>query len=258
MNLKEKLKQQDFAYGTWSQTGSPEVLEMLGFSGRFSFTIIDTEHGYYDLGHAENLVRAADASGIPSIVRVGVNDPHLVTKALDTGTQGILVPGIGSVEEAQTFIDATRFGPVGNRGACPFIRAGGHLVTNWEEYASKANEDIFTMVLVEGEAGLNALDDIAAIEGLDAIMIGPMDLTVSLGIGGQLDHPMLKEFVAKAVKACAKHDVMFFMPNFHQTIDEATQKVAEFREIGVKYFTVGSDKLFLASYMRSQHDALAS
>jgi len=256
MLLREKLDTMDFAYGTWSQTGSPEVLEMLGFSRKFAFTIIDTEHGWYDLAHAENLVRAADASGISPVVRVGVNDPYLITKALDLGAQGILVPNVTTAADAQKFVAATQFAPAGNRGACPFIRAGGHLVTNWGEYARRADERVFTMVLVEGVEGFANLEEIARTERLDALMIGPMDLTVSLGIGGQLDHPKLKSYVADAVKICAEHGVKFFLPNFFQTIAAATEATREFMELGVRYFTIGSDKLFLAAYMAEQHAAL--
>jgi len=258
MRLKEKLDAVDFAYGTWSQTGSPEVLEMLGFSRQFAFTIIDTEHGYYDLAHAENLVRAADASGISPIVRVGLNDPYLITKALDLGAQGILVPNIATAAQAHAFVAATQFSPAGKRGACPFVRAGEHLVTDWADYAHRADQDIFTMVLVEGEEGFANLEAIAQTERLDALMIGPMDLTVSLGIGGQLDHPRLKHYIADAVTICERHGVKFFLPNFFQTIATATQATRDFMALGVKYFTMGSDKLFLAAYLRQQHDALAA
>jgi len=257
MLLREKLDSTDFAYGTWSQTGSPEVLEMLGFSRKFAFTIIDTEHGYYDLGHAENLVRAANASGISPIVRVGVNDPYLITKALDLGAEGILVPNIATAADARKFVAATQFAPAGNRGACPFVRSGEHLVTNWSAYAQKADRDIFTMVLVEGAEGFANLEAIAKTERLDGVMIGPMDLTVSLGIGGQLNHPRLKSYIADAVKVCAEHNVKFFLPNFFQTIDTATEATKAFMALGVKYFTIGSDKLFLAAYMSQQHEALA-
>lgn len=256
MHLKKKLENADFAYGTWSQTGSEEVLEILGFSGQFAFTIIDTEHGFYDLGHAENLVRAADASGISPIVRVTTNEPHLVTKALDIGAQGVLVPNIATAEAAKKFVDATRYAPRGSRGACPFVRSGKHLVTDWAEYATRASEDVFTMVLVEGAEGFDNLEAIAKTEGLDALMIGPMDLTVSLGIGGQLDHPRLKSYIENALKICDANGVKFFMPNFFQTIEKATQATKDFRELGVKYFTIGSDKLFLTAYMNQQHAAL--
>lgn len=256
MSLKQKLDQAEFAYGTWSQFGSPEVLEILGYSGKFDFTIIDTEHGYYGLDTAENLVRAADASGIAPIVRVYANEPHLITKALDIGAQGVLVPQITTREEAERVVMSSRYFPRGNRGACPFVRSGKHLVTGWQEYADKANEDVLVMVLVEGETGIANLEEIAGVEGLDAIMIGPMDLTVSLGIGGQLDHPRLKEYVASAIKLCEANGVRFFLPNFHQDIEKAAASVQEWRDIGCKYFTIGSDKMFLTNYMMQQHALL--
>lgn len=256
MHLRQKLDQNDFAYGTWSQTGSAEVLEILGYSNNFDFTIIDTEHGYYDLGHAENLVRAANASGISPIVRVSSNENHKITKALDIGAQGVLVPQVSSRADAEKMVASARYAPHGNRGACPFVRSGNHLVTDWAEYATKASKDVFVMALVEGAEGFGNLEEIARTEGLDGLMIGPMDLTVSLGIGGQLDHPKLKEYIRNALKICNEANVKFFVPNFFQTIDRATEAIQEWRELGVKYFTVGSDKLFLTAYMNQQHAAL--
>ncbi len=256
MHLKQKLDRAEFAYGTWSQTGSAEVLEILGYSGKFDFTIIDTEHGYYDLGHAENLVRAANASGISPIVRVSSNEDHKITKALDIGAEGVLAPQIASREEAEKLVAAARYAPKGHRGACPFVRSGNHLVTDWAEYATRASDDVFVMALVEGAEGFDNLEDIARTEGLDGLMIGPMDLTVSLGIGGQLDHPDLKNYIRNALKICDEAGVKFFVPNFFQTIEKATKATEEWRELGVKYFTVGSDKLFLTAYMNQQHAAL--
>lgn len=256
MHLKQKLDRADFAYGTWSQTGSEEVLEILGYSGKFDFTIIDTEHGYYDLGHAENLVRAANASRISPIVRVSTNDNDKITKALDIGAEGVLVPQISTREEAEKLVASARYAPRGTRGACPFVRSGHHLVTDWAEYATKASEDVFVMALVEGAEGFGNLEDIARTEGLDGLMIGPMDLTVSLGIGGQLDHPDLKSYIRNALRICDEAGVKFFVPNFFQTIEKATQATKEWRELGVKYFTIGSDKLFLTAYMNQQHAAL--
>ncbi len=256
MKLKEKILKSDFAYGTWSQTGSPEVLEILGYSGKFAFTIIDTEHGFYDLGAAENLVRAANASRISPIVRVMANENHLITKALDIGAEGILVPQITTRAEAEKVVAATKYYPKGNRGACPFIRVGHHLVTDWAEYATKANEDVLVMVLVEGETGIRNLPEIAKTEGLDAIMLGPMDLSVSLGIGGQLDHPKVVEHIAQTIKVCDQENVSFFLPNFHLDMHQAAESIKKWRSVGCKYFTVGSDKMFLTNYMNLQHQLI--
>src|SRR5699024_4663404 len=118
-----------------------------------------------------------------------------ITKALDIGAEGVLVPQISTKEEAEKVVSAARYYPNGNRGACPFIRSGNHLVTNWEEYYTKANKDVVVMALIEGEKGLNNLEEIISTEGLDAIMLGPMDLSVSLGLGGELEHPKVVKFI---------------------------------------------------------------
>jgi len=256
MKLKQKFKDLDFAYGTWTQFGSPEVVEVLGYSKQFDFTIIDTEHTYYGLETAENLVRAANASGLSALVRVYANEPNLIGKVLDMGADGVVVPQITNREEAEKVVQAAYYFPRGNRGVCPFVRAGGHMATDWQTFADSQNDETFVMIMVEGAAGLANLSEIVKVKGIDAIMMGPMDLTVSLGIGGQLDHPLLKQHVTEAVRICDENGIKFVMPVQKQDIDESIEAMKLWRSLGCKYFTVGADKLFIANYIKHLHKGL--
>lgn len=115
--------------GTWSQIASPDVIEILGRSG-FDFTIIDMEHTAFSFPTVESLIRACNSADMTPIVRVRKNDRTDISRALDIGAAAVVVPGIHSVDDARTVIDATRFEPKGKRGACPFIRAGEHFVSD--------------------------------------------------------------------------------------------------------------------------------
>lgn len=246
--LKELLASPELVLGTWSQSASPEMLEIVGYSN-IDFTIIDTEHGYFGLETAENLVRTAEAAGIVPIVRVAVNEPHLIMKALDIGAQGVVVPQITNSEEARKAISAARYHPRGTRGACPCIRAGQHFVREWDRFATKANEDAAVILLVEGTDGMNNITDIIGIDGLDAVMLGPFDLSVSLGVGGQLDHPQVTNFMLEVVSLCEQRDVRLLIPNFDLQMESAKNAIERWRALGCTNFTIGTDKLIFADYM---------
>jgi len=123
------------AIGTWLQFANPEVIAILGAS-EFDFTIIDTEHGAFGLETAEELVRACDAAGLVPIVRIPTNEGHMITKALDIGAAGVLIPQISSAQELEAAARGSQYAPHGTRGACPCVRAGGHFVRDWRGLVS--------------------------------------------------------------------------------------------------------------------------
>lgn len=248
--IKEKLDAGQFLLGTWSQSASPEVLEIVGYAG-FDYTIIDTEHGYFGLETAENLVRTAEAAGISPLVRVALNEPHLILKALDIGAEGVVVPQVTTIDEAKKAVSAARYYPDGTRGACPCIRAGKHYVPDWAKYATKANRDVVVVLLVEGQEGVANIESIVNTEGVNAIMVGPFDLSVSLGVGGQLDHPLVTDFMRKTIALCKKREVHMFVPNFDLDMDQARVAIEGWSALGATNFTVGTDKLFFAHHMQN-------
>lgn len=148
VKLKQKLDAARFLLGTWSQSASPEMLEIIGYA-KFDFTVIDTEHGFFGLETAENLVRTAEAAGISPVIRVAVNEPHLIMKALDIGAEGVIVPQVTTREEAERAISAARYHPQGTRGACPCVRVGEHYITEWDRHAARANHEVVVIVLIE-------------------------------------------------------------------------------------------------------------
>lgn len=249
MRLRELLESSDSVIGTWSQSSSAEMLEIVGYAG-FDFTIIDTEHGAYGLETAENLVRAAEAAKVSPLIRVAVNEPHLIMKALDIGAEGVVVPQIQIKDEAELAVSSAKYHPEGTRGACPCIRSGQHLVTDWEGFASQANRDIVVVALIEGKAGMRNVEKIISTDGLDAVMFGPFDMSVALGVGGQVNHPKVLDFLKKVINACQEQNVHVFLPNFDLNPEDAREFVERWREYGCRTFTAGTDKMIFAHAMK--------
>lgn len=243
----ELLAKEGPIIGTWSQIASPDVVEIMGHSG-FDFTIIDMEHTSFGFETAEMLVRACDAVGMAPLVRLPRNDRADITRALDIGAAGIVVPGIGSVAEAKAAIEATRFEPVGTRGACPFIRAGHHFVRDWDAYSRRAEAETGAIILVEEQGVVSELEAIASLPGLTCLFIGPFDLSVSLGFKGDTLHPEVLSTIEQMVEVGLRAGVPVMMPLFVPDLAEASKQMERWLESGVRLFTVGGDKILLSDY----------
>lgn len=247
--FKEKIKKGQKLIGTWIQAGSPEIVEVVGLSG-FDFAIIDTEHACFGIEKAEELVRAADVVGLIPIIRVSHRNPTLVMKALDTGAQGFVYPGVTCRRDAEEAVSASKYPPEGIRGACPFVRAAGHGSGNWKEIAARANRDTVRVILVEGKEGIDNFEDILSVEGVDVIMMGPFDLSVSLGVGGELEHPLVMDAFSRMIGMCSQRGVVM-MPNiFDPDLDKVKKLSEHWFGCGCQSLVVNTDKLMLSWALR--------
>ncbi len=240
------VNQQGAAIGTWSQFASPEVIDVLGASG-FDFTIIDTEHGAFGLETAEGLVRACDAAGLVPVVRIPANEGHMITKALDIGAAAVLIPKISSAKEAEQAVRASQYAPHGTRGACPCIRAGGHRVHDWRGFAESARAQ-GVIGLIETPEGVEDIESIVAVPGLLAVLAGPFDLSVTMGLDGDTVHPRVQDALACVAQAAAKRKVPLVMPIFQSEVADTRVQMEYWANRGVRLFTVGTDKLLFADH----------
>ena len=195
--LKERLKNGEIVLGTWNSIPSASLVNVIGTSG-IDFVVIDAEHGPISMETAENLVRAADQSGISPIVRVPANDSHLILRALDIGAYGIQVPHISTKTEAVLAVKYSKYHPQGERGFSPFTRAGSYGI-ELEEYANRANENTLVVLNVEGLEGLRNLKQIAGVPNIDVIFIGPFDLSQSMGKPGKIENPEVIKSIRHSV-----------------------------------------------------------
>jgi len=197
--LKTTLEEGGRVLGTWSMLGAPSVINVIGHSN-MDFVIIDMEHGPVSFETVENQLFAAEVTGCTPIVRLGDSSEAHLLHALEIGVQSVLVSHVSSAEDALRIVRACRYHPEGNRGLSPFTRNHGF---SDEELASKlqrANDQVFVGVLVEGSNGLDNLHDICSVPGLDMVYLGIYDVSQSLGVPGDLDHPSVVEVVHDCVK----------------------------------------------------------
>lgn len=203
--LRSRLQNGEIAVGIFSKITDPAVAEICGTAG-LDFIIIDLEHGPASIETAQNLIRAGELGGAAPIIRVALNAEDQVLRALDIGVHGVQVPQINSQEQAKKLVEYSRFGPMGKRGMCRYVRAAQYTQREAKEYFSSANEEVLVIGHLEGKEGLENIDDILQVDGLDVIFIGPYDLSQSLGIPGQVDSPVLLEKMQNITEKCKKKD----------------------------------------------------
>ncbi|XWN30293.1 MAG: aldolase/citrate lyase family protein [Devosia sp.] len=236
--------------GTWNQIAAPEITDIIGAAG-FDFAIIDCEHGPFGIAEAERQGRACLAAGVAPGIRVAANDRVEIGKALDAGLGAVVVPNVASAKAAADAVAATRFAPEGTRGACPCVRACDHHALDWPAYEAAQKDATAVVALVEGTAGYDAFDHILTVPGLTAIMMGPFDLAVSMGLKGDWRAPAVQDAVASMTKRAIAAECRVILPLFAPSIDECRADMAVWQERGVNAFIIGTDKIILATALRT-------
>jgi 4-hydroxy-2-oxoheptanedioate aldolase len=188
INFRQRVLKGESLFGTFIQFSSPSAVEAIGLAG-FDYVIIDLEHAPINFEPVEHMVRAAHEGGCAALVRSTFNRPYYLGRVLDTGADGIQVPHVSSAEEARAAVEASRFAPLGHRGMNPFIRAGrwGHITM--QEFVQSQNETQTVILQVEGKEGMDNLEEIMDVPGYDVLFLGPVDLSQSLGVPGQIKDP---------------------------------------------------------------------
>jgi 4-hydroxy-2-oxoheptanedioate aldolase len=243
VTLDNLLRRPGRVLGTWTQIAHADLIDALGAAG-YDFTIIDTEHGAFGIETAEALIRACEAAGVVALVRVPRGDTTAIYKALDAGAAGVLVPSIESVEEATAAVAAARFAPEGTRGACPIVRAADHSLLPWAEFAAQQRGNGIVL-MIETVQGLAQADALCAVQGIKALLLGPFDLSVSLGRGGEIDHPDVQRAVDRLLDAAQRAAVPVLMPVFASEAAAMSAQVAHWSARGVRHFAIGADKIIV-------------
>jgi len=235
-NLKIALKEGKVVFGTFVKIIDPAVIEILGYAG-FDFVVIDGEHGPISTESTQNLVRAAESVNITPIIRVRSNDEELIQRALDIGAQGVQIPQINCKSDALKTIKSSKYSPKGERGVDRFVRAANYSSMDKFNYFKVANEETMVIGHIEGSEGIDNLDEILSVanRGIDVFFIGPYDLSQSLGVSGQLDHPLVIEKMKEVIFKCKK--IKIAVGTFVDDISVAEKWVS----VGVQYIGVSVD-----------------
>lgn len=199
-SFKARMRAGQSANGFWAELFSPDAAEIMAGAG-YDCAMIDCEHGPGDTGSAIAVMRAMQATDCTPLVRVPANEPLWIKRLLDAGAQGIMVPAVSSPEEAEAAVAACHYPPRGVRGmAAPIVRASGYGL-DWRGYVRDIAETLLVICQIETKEALGAVSEIAAVDKLDMIFIGPFDLSASLGYMGEPDHPAVRQEIDRAEQA---------------------------------------------------------
>lgn len=224
--------------GTWISSASPIVAEAIGHAG-FDWGVVDMEHAPLDLMGVVHLLQALGNTKMLSIVRVPWNDAVVVKRVLDAGASTLLFPFVQDAAEAARAVAATRYPPAGQRGMSGMSRASKFgTVPN---YLKSADAGIGVILQLETPQALARLEEITNVDGVDAIFIGPADLSASMGHVGQFTHPAVMQAMADAARRCKE------LGKPIGTVGATPDVVTQYRALGYDYLAVSSDMGLLMS-----------
>ncbi len=205
--LRKSIHGGKLALGLVSTLPLPSVVEMVGAAG-YDFIILDQEHGAVGPESLEHLLRAAECAGITPLVRVPSAAPDAILRALNAGAQGVVVPRVRSADEAQAVVRATRFHPKGNRSLAD-SRASGYGRLPLPEYVKLANRQVMVVLSVDDREGVEALDSIVNVEGIDLVMEGAVGLSQSYGMPGKVEHSEVQAAIRRVALTCQRNGVSY-------------------------------------------------
>jgi 4-hydroxy-2-oxoheptanedioate aldolase len=243
----EKLRRGETVYGTSiDESPLPGTVTILQRAG-FDFCHICCEHTSTELAHVREMVRAGRAEGIDCLVRAAGAVPHLISRMLDIGADGIVVPHVDTPEDAELIVDTAKFPPLGHRG----VGYGGLNVGYAEEvdvaeFVSQANENVMIVAMIEGKRGVESLEEIVSVPGIDATLVGPADLSTSYGLPGQWDHPTVQAAIQRVIDVSAAHGVA---PGIHMGLAAAARA---WRDRGMRLVMSSSDRGMLTRAAREE------
>ncbi|MHC4241577.1 MAG: HpcH/HpaI aldolase family protein [Planctomycetota bacterium] len=236
-NIKARICNGETLIGCWLNLGSSLTSEIVGMSG-FDWVLIDIEHGSGSEAQILQQLQALEHTPAATFVRVESYQRQRFHRVLDLGAEGIMCPRINTLEEAQQAAKAIRYPPDGIRGVARMVRAT-NFGSDFKEYYANQKKNLVCVVQIETEEILNSLDAVAAIDEIDVLFVGPMDLSIALGVFGQLDHPRfidaLKATADAAVKEGKAAGILLQNP----------EEFKKYYELGFRFIACSSDSSFV-------------
>ena len=227
---------------------TPEIARILASSG-FDFVFIDTEHAAFDLETVTDIIRAGRAVGLVCMVRVPDAEYHLIARALDIGAEGLLVPRVESRQQVESIVRWAKYPPLGVRGFGVRGIISDYRKAAVKEWIQELNENTMVVIQIEKKRAIESIDDLVSVDGVDAALIGPYDLSISLGVPGEFDSSVFNEAIQKVVDACKRHGVA------SGTHVRDMESLLFWRDRGMRLLTYSSD---VGLIMSSASDAVST
>jgi len=238
MDLKGKLKEKQLTIGSWITIGHPSIAEIMVNAG-FDWLTIDMEHSAITLDHAQRLVQVIDLSGCCPLIRVGKNDPNTIKRAMDTGAHGVIVPMVNTLKEAEDAVASVKYPARGFRGVG--LARAQKYGADFEGYKKWNDTESIVIVQIEHIRAVENLREILSVDGVDAFIIGPYDLSGSLGMPGAFEHPEVIDALKTVKKIAEELDAV---SGFHVIPPDPKEFVKKSSE-GYKFIAYSLDTLFL-------------
>ena len=241
--IKNKIKAGEPVIGTCVNLTDSCITELLGLAG-YDFIWIDMEHTGNDKKDILHHIIAAKAAGTASIVRIPWVDPVLAKPILEMGPDGIVFPFVRSVEEAKLAISSCRYPPEGRRGYGPIraVKYGWYGIGSIEQYLEEVDDSIWKIVQIEHIDAVDCMDEIIKLDGLDALVVGPMDLSGSIGKLGRTRDPEVLKIMDKIGDIAKKSDIPIGLAIGYSPVD-----IREWIDRGIKWISVNGDTGFLSA-----------
>lgn len=201
LNLKAKLKRGELCLGSWITLGHSAIAEIFVRAG-FDWLVVDLEHSTISIEQAGELIRTIDLAGSSPLVRLTSNDINLIKRVMDAGAHGIVVPNVNSPDDARDAVAATRYAPFGRRGVG--LARAQQYGPGFKSYLEWQKEEPVVIVQIEHKSALDCLDEIFAVSGVDGFIIGPYDLSCSMGMPGEFERPEFVEAMQRILHAGLK------------------------------------------------------
>ncbi len=253
MNVKKNHHQiivnKQFSLGSWIQMPDPFSAEIMAKAG-FDWLAIDLEHGFINLDGAFRLIQTIDNAGALPLVRLHENDPSTIRRVMDAGAGGVIVPMINTAEEAERVVEAVKYSPEGKRS---FGLGRAHKFgLNFDTYIHDINQTSIIVIQIEHKDALANLDTILTVPGIDAIVIGPYDLSGSMGIPGKFDDPAFSSAVTQIINKVKKSPIALGIHIVHPSEQDLNERIRQ----GFTFIAYGMDTIFLQNGARNAvHEA---
>lgn len=239
--LKQRLAAGETTFGCWLSFAEANVAEMMGTAG-FDWLVIDGEHAPNDIRSIRDQLMALNGSSSSVAVRVPIGETWMIKQVLDAGAQTVMVPMVESADQARDLVRACTYPPTGTRGVGASSTRSSRF-SGIADYIKTADEQICLIVQVESRAGIAALDDILAVDGIDGVFIGPADLASDMGYSGDATVPEVYETIIDAIQRIAASGKA---PGI-MSLGDGTQA---YLDVGARFLAVGIDVLLLVKNAR--------
>jgi len=248
-DLKKKLKDNVQTYGCWVTISHPLIPEILA-PAYFDWLVVDMEHSSIDLNNLLSIIISVEKNEMVPLVRVGENNANLIKRVMDSGAYGVIIPNICNADDVIRALNAVKYPPSGTRGV-GLYRAQGYG-KKFDEYLQWLESESVVIVQIEHIDAVQNIDDIFSVPGIDAFIIGPYDLSGSMGKPGKFDNDEVQEAIGKVLQAGKKYGV----PAGFHSVSSDPKEAMKYKNKGFKFLGFSLDSIFLGDAAISAMDML--